>query len=324
MDYHNVDNALHSDPNTAGVLLIRAYLNDTAPGYSTDPHIIVRDVASGCASPASYVLSNLQIVTDDGNVGHPWMDKTQVTDHHLYDANYLPRLCNAPVTPPNKLPWSRVRQFIPWTNPDASYIMTAVPDGLPDTLAAAGEVLRIRVRVPTTPPTPCTNGCSRSGKEQLRYMSLSFHIAEGTVLASIADQNFAQDSNGYVTLIVGTGAKVPSWVTPANGYTYLDLTSLPSYQKLSMITLRHIIPSTGFTCARPVCSLPPERRYRPGKLDGRLHAGRRLSGGGGLAAGCGPADRPGSLQCFPCRPAGNSASMWCVPDPCARNHQSGH
>src|SRR5450759_2922368 len=37
-------------------------------------------------------------------------------------------------------------------------------------LASAGEVIRMRFRLPTTPPTPCTNGCSRSGNEQMRYM----------------------------------------------------------------------------------------------------------------------------------------------------------
>jgi len=247
-DYHVVDNAQHTNPNTAGTVLIRAYLNSTPASYATHPHIIVRDVASGCAYPAAYVLNTLQNVTNVGATGRPWMDQTQAIDHRIYSTN-LPKSCNAPVSAPNKLPWSRVQEYIEWTNPDAAYIATAAPSGLPATLAAAGEVLRIRVRVPSTPPTPCTNGCARSGKEQMRYMSISFHGAGGNVLASLADLAFTEDANGYATLIVGTGATIPSWITPANGYTFLDLTALPNYQDLGLITVRHIMPSVGFTCA---------------------------------------------------------------------------
>jgi hypothetical protein len=109
--------------------------------------------------------------------------------------------------------------------------------------------MRFRVRIPTTPPTPCSDGCSRSGKEQMRYMSLSFQESSGVVLASVADSAFTQDANGYATLIVGTGATIPAWVTPANGYTYLDLSSLPDYQKLSLVAVRHMIPASDFNCA---------------------------------------------------------------------------
>ena len=114
------------------------------------------------------------------------------------------------------------------------------------------EVLRIRLRLPATPPTPCTNGCSRTGNEQMRYASLSFHGGDGEALASIADLGFTQDANGYATLIVGTGATIPSWVTPANGCTFLDLTASTDYQKLKMITMRHIIPAAAFSCAGQV------------------------------------------------------------------------
>jgi len=233
-------------------VLIRAYLDSTASSYDTNPHIIVRDVASGCAYPAAYALDTLQIVTYYGDTGRPWMDQNQVANHQSYASHYLPKWCNAPAAPPNELPWSRIEEYIPWTNPNASYISTGVPPGLPATLAAAGEVLRIRVRVPTTPPTPCTNGCSRSGTEQMRYMSMSFRDATGTVFASVADSAFTKDPNGYATLIVGTGATIPAWVTPANGYTFLDLTASPNYQELSMLDMRHMIPGTGFNCAGQV------------------------------------------------------------------------
>jgi hypothetical protein len=247
-DYHIIDNALHTNPNTAGTVLIRVYLDSTSASYATNPHIIVRDVASGCAYPAAYALNNLQIVTNTGKAGQAWMDQNQGTDHHDYGSN-LSKLCYASPAPPNQLVWSRIEEYVPWTNPDASYISAGVPAGLPATLAAAGQVLRIRVRVPTTPPTPCTNGCSRSGNEQMRYMSLSFRNGDGTVFASLPDSAFTKDANGYATLIVGTGAAIPAWITPSNGYTFLDLTASPQYQQLGMMTMRHIIPAAGFTCA---------------------------------------------------------------------------
>ncbi len=248
-DYHIVDTALHTNPNPAGVVMIREYLDDTISSYATNPHIIVRDVASGCAYPAAYALNTLQIVTDDGKIGHPWMDRDQVKDHDAYQNDYTPKLCNAPVAAPNQLAWTRIGEYVPWTNPNASYIAAGVPDGLAASLAAAGQVLRIRVRVPATPPTPCTNGCTRTGNEQMRYMSLSFHDKGGLVLASLADTAFTQDANGYATLIVGTGAAIPAWVTPANGYTFLDLTAFATYQNLSLISMRHMIPTAGFNCA---------------------------------------------------------------------------
>lgn len=247
---HIIDTPDHSVPNKGGIVMIRVYLDDTPVSYGTNAHIIVRDVASGCAYPADYVLNTLQIVAGGSSTGGAWIDHTQSGAHNTYETAYLPKLCegNDPSSQ-NHLAWSRVGEFIAATNPDASYISAAVPPGLPDTLAAAGEVLRVRLRVPATPPTPCADGCSRSGKEQMRYMSLSFQNADGTVLASIADSAFTKDANGYATLIVGTGARVPSWVTPANGYTFLDLAALPKYQQLSMLAVRHMIPAAGFTCA---------------------------------------------------------------------------
>ncbi len=247
-DNHIVDNAEHRNPNTAGVVMIRAYLDDTTSSYVNNPHIIVRDVASGCAYPADYAVNTLQIVSTDRSVAGGWADAAQVTDHHIY-TTHLPTLCEGAAPSPNRLPWSRVEQYVPWTNPDASYIAAGVPAGLTNTLTAAGQVMRIRVRLPSTPPTPCTNGCSRSGDEQMRYMSLSFGASDGSVYASIADNAFTQDANGYATLIVGTGTTVPSWITPANGYTFLDLTQFTNYQNLSLITLRHMVPASSFNCA---------------------------------------------------------------------------
>ncbi|HTQ53643.1 MAG TPA: hypothetical protein VMI94_04230 [Bryobacteraceae bacterium] len=247
---HVIDSPRHGIPNKGGIVMIRAYLDDTPASDATNPHIIVRDVASGCAYPADYVMNTMHIVAGGSANGGDWIDHTQTALHNTYESDYLPKLCegNSPGSA-NRLAWSRVGAYVPITNPDASYISAGVPAGLPDTLAAAGEVMRVRVRVPGTPPTPCTNGCSRSGTEPMRYMSLSFQNADGTVLASVADSSFVKDANGYATLIVGTGAPIPPWITPANGYTVLNLTARPKYEQLSLLAMRHIIPAAGFTCA---------------------------------------------------------------------------
>jgi hypothetical protein len=83
----------------------------------------------------------------------------------------------------------------------------------------------------------------------MRYESLSFVNPGGATIASLADSVFTQDPNGYVTLIVGTGATIPSWITPANGYTFFDLTPISNYQQLNMLDLRHTVPAGTFDCA---------------------------------------------------------------------------
>jgi hypothetical protein len=83
-------------------------------------------------------------------------------------------------------------------------------------------------------------------------MSLSFENPNGVTLASLADSSFVQDPNGYATLIVGTGATIPSWITAANGYAFLDLTALAGYQSLKSLVLRNILPSPSFQCAGQV------------------------------------------------------------------------
>jgi len=247
--YHVVDTPQHTNPNTAGLIMVRAYMDESTADGSTHPSLIVRDVASGCAYPAAYALSSLQVVTVTNTEGLPWLDKQQDAGHKNYEASYLPKLCDASRPSSDSLRWWRQPEFVPISNPDAAYIVANVPPGLPATLATAQEAMRIRVRIPNTPQTPCTNGCSRSGDEQMRYMSLTFSEPSGTAMVSLADTAFTKDPNGYATLIVGTGATIPAWITPANGYTFLDLTTKQGYQQFSLLTMRHIIPGTGFNCA---------------------------------------------------------------------------
>lgn len=250
-DLHVVDTPQHTNPNTAGYIMIRGYLDLAPGGGGPSPRVIVRDVASGCAYPAAYVLDTLQIVTNNPQAGNAWLSKTQSQDHKYYENQYLSQLCNA-FDPQNQVSWFRDAIYVPGGNPDTGYLQAAVPSGLPRQLATTQKVMRIRLRVPVTPPTPCSSGCSRSGTEQMRYMSLSFLGLEGKTLASVADNAFAKDVNGYATLIVGTGALIPTWINAGNGYTYLDLTSNSSYRNLSAISMRNILAAGSFTCGNNV------------------------------------------------------------------------
>lgn len=68
-------------------------------------------------------------------------------------------------------------------------------------------------------------------------------------MASLADTDFTKDPNGYVTLIVGTGTPIPSWITPANGYTAFDFTKVAGYLQLNLLDLRQIQPAGTFDCS---------------------------------------------------------------------------
>jgi len=243
---HIVDTPQHTNPPAAGYLMVRAYLDMNPTDPTTIPSVIVRDVASGCAYPAAYALQTLEVVSQKASTS--WLNQVQLQGHEAYDANYLPWLCYA-ANPQNALSWSRGGEFVKFPNTYSSYLNAVVPAGLPATLAASGEVMRLRLRVPSTPPTPCTNGCSRSGNEQMRYVGLSFYPPNGDALASMADSAFTTDANGYATLIVGTGAAIPAWITPANGYTYLNLAAISGYQNLSSLEIRDILPSNTFGCS---------------------------------------------------------------------------
>jgi hypothetical protein len=261
---HVVDTPEHTNPNTAGVIIIRSYLDLTPAINGAVPHVIVRDVASGCAYPAAYVTGTMNVVTTNSNVGNPWQEQQQVQEHNLY-ANWESTNCWGLIPPEGNIPkgtseiqWLRQDEYTAGANPDAAYLFADVPSGLPQTLDSAGEVMRFRFRVPATPPTPCVNGCSRSGNEQMRYISISFQIPGGGTLASIPDNcpanpvipctPMVQDANGNVTLIVGTGVQQPSQATAANGYTWLDLSKLANYLQLNEIAIRDILPSGWFNC----------------------------------------------------------------------------
>ena len=253
---HEIDTPQHTNPTPTGYTIVRAYVDGSLSDPTTAPSVIVRDVASGCAYPAAYVQQSLSVININAKASAS-VNETQFQAHQTYNS-YLPSYCYAS-DPQNSASWSRDRQGGSGPNPYCTYFNASVASGKPAALAAAGEVMRIRLRLPTTPPTPCTDGCSRSGTEQARYYGLSFDTPAITsngvtlqlpsTLASVTDADFVQDANGYATLIVGTGAAIPSWITPANGYTFLDLTAATGYQNLSDLVVREILPASTFVCS---------------------------------------------------------------------------
>ena len=311
---HIVDTPQHSNPNTGVMLHVRTYLNLPSQVAQDVPHVILRDVASGCAYPAAYALQTLQVLTTNKKKATAlWMDSVQEENHISYE-NYLPQLCYA-IDPQNEVAWERGAEYVQGTGLTDSYVSGNLPDGIPRTLAAAGEVLRIRMRIPTTPPTPCTDdGCSRSGNEQTRYMSLSFvdYTAQScgcnNTIASLYDSSFTQDSNGYATLIVGTGAHIPSWVTPANGYTFLDLTAIPTYQQFNNLVLRNILPNSNFGCSGFVIPYLAEAYTPTGNLTSDYMPVVDYPAAATLPAVATPLVRSPSCGMFPVgRPAGLTA-----------------
>jgi len=115
---HVVDTPEHTNPNGGGIILIRNYLDDTPPTAATSPHVIVRDVASGCAYPAAYVLNTLQdVVTTNPTTGNTWVVKSQCQAHNFYEESYLPNTSRAmtripaistpPCLPPCPRRWPR-------------------------------------------------------------------------------------------------------------------------------------------------------------------------------------------------------------------------
>jgi hypothetical protein len=275
---HEVDTPTHSNPNQAGVIIIRSYLDLTPSSPAATPHVIIRDVASGCAYPSAYINSLANVVTNSSTTGNVWLNQQQVQEHNVF-ANWQSVECWGVVPPPySVLQFERQDEYTPGANPDAAYLIANVPAGLPQTLASANEVMYLQFRLPTTPPTPCVTGCSRSGNEQMRYMSISFQIPGGGTLASLPDSCPAnplmpctpliQDANGNVNLVVGTGVPQPSWVTAANGYTWLDLSKIANYTELNEIAIRHILPSSWFDCSTQVVPYLTGEATTHGSKDG--------------------------------------------------------
>jgi hypothetical protein len=324
----------------------------TPPAPIPNQYVIVRDVTSGCAYEAQYVLNNMMYApNENGGVAPPktqaflsktdlaqqgysnWMDAAQQTQH-TDDAGITAQACYANGDPavtslfPNKVAWARSPEWRGTPGPDDSYIGSAISttglagmisgsacthDGTGET-AADGCVMRFRFWLPSHPTTPCNSpysACDLTNTSDLRYTSLTFWQQENPPasanqyytadtdgvaastgscgncpfsLVSLADSAFAAITDGsgnqYVTLIVTTGAKLPSYLQetasgslgqPAgvqpvtagaanysvwtagknNTYTVLDLSQFPAFSTADplLLTIRNTLPKATFACS---------------------------------------------------------------------------
>ena len=229
-------------PNTAGAIIVRRYYD---LGSKDRSFLIVRDLTTGCAVTANDALNTYRVVTTDRNtyVGR-WRNTQQWQGHYTYFDQLLPRMCWA-VDPHQQPSWLRGAEWLPGGN-DNFYIAAQLPPNF--IVPPVNFYIRVRLRLASFPAIPCaTNTCTLTGNEQVRYESISVQNA-GTTIASIADRDMVADPNGYVTLLFGIGAPRPSFATPANGYTWVDLTTVPNYTSLSALNMRILIPNASFQC----------------------------------------------------------------------------
>lgn len=248
----------HDDlgPNSAGDIAVREGLRQADGGalQLSIPIVLVRDLSTGCAVPVNQVVNDSsepptpdQILTRSLDAGSSWMDTAQITAHNTYRDRLTPRMVYEVNAAAQSL-WFRSDQYIPTSNPDTAYLLTKVSAAQVQWLTGQHGFMRIRFRLPVTPSLPCA-GCTLNRSQELRYWSLSFLNADRITLATLADSRLVKDPEGYVTVVVGFGSPPPSYVTATNGYTYLDLSTIPGYAGLSLLDLRTTFPDPGFKCS---------------------------------------------------------------------------
>lgn len=89
-----------------------------------------------------------------------------------------------------------------------------------------GKLLFIRWKAPTFPDTYHNIGIL--GNENMRYWSMSFITRVGLLgLYTLSDFQTIVDKKGYVNLVISFGASRPSYVTPENGFNWIDASNLP-------------------------------------------------------------------------------------------------
>jgi hypothetical protein len=200
--------------NMAGDVLIRNYLAPPGQQNQVQaPYVIVRDVNTGCPYPVSWLTTGgnnwvyapapqqaqPNCSTSNGNTPgagcgaifstvdlscpptHPgcgvpnWLDTNQQSLHSNF-TQITPQGCYTNGNTVNDLAWVRSPEWVGRPGPDDSYLSAAV--SATDLTYAANHVkaLMLQFQLPDMPAIPCAvgQGCSLSGNEQLRYLSLSF------------------------------------------------------------------------------------------------------------------------------------------------------
>jgi hypothetical protein len=232
--------------NMAGDVLIRNYLAPPGQQNQVQaPYVIVRDVNTGCPYPVSWLTTGgnnwvyapapqqaqPNCSTSNGNTPgagcgaifstvdlscpptHPgcgvpnWLDTNQQSLHSNF-TQITPQGCYTNGNTVNDLAWVRSPEWVGRPGPDDSYLSAAV--SATDLTYAANHVkaLMLQFQLPDMPAIPCAvgQGCSLSGNEQLRYLSLSFVQQQSS--AGVAP--LAMDPDGIQPLITSSGSTIVS------------------------------------------------------------------------------------------------------------------
>jgi hypothetical protein len=240
-----------SGANTAGILMIRKYLDIDNPKIIEN--VIVRSLTDGCAITALQA-EQLNILSVSQGLSSPWLNQSQISSHQVFAKDIQPSWC-FPQDPENQMMWQRSTNYIPLNDNYAGYLNAAFSTAQIQDLLLGQDYLRIQFQLPTTPDTPCATGtCTLTGNEQIRYMSLSFqgpavNVAGPVTLFSLSDQQFVRDPNGNVTILAGIGLPQPSFATAANYYTWVDLTNIVNIDSIIGLRVRHLLNNPSFTCS---------------------------------------------------------------------------
>lgn len=247
-------NVTHDDNpgnNVGGTIMIRTYMNEgPGPGSTFDmttPVVWLRQSSTGCSFP---LTTAGQFLTPAQWYQSQHVTKLQQRSAHSQHERDLGLTVPYGLDPLNGVTWFGSDEYLFLSLPDR-YLTTVIPFNAgqyphaPAELNAQGRVLKLALRRPVV---PCNGDplCSLSGTEQLRYWGLTLLDAANHAVATIADADLQADANGYVTLIVSFDTALPAHVTPANGYTVLQL---PVASAVSRLTLRNILPGAGFDCS---------------------------------------------------------------------------
>jgi hypothetical protein len=220
-------------------------------GISTEPLpvVIVRQLSTGCAIPASLAAQMGIIAANQPISTTTWLNQSQITAHRQYADSITTTKCYPGMNPTGTGVWVRSPDWVPRNNGATAYVSAVLSAASIQTLLAGRAFLRIQFPLPTTPPTPCANAqCTRTGNEQVRYFSIEFDAGTSTITA-LDDQQLATDANGNVTLIVGMGGAPQPAATEAGTYTYLDLTQFTGYNQLTAVLIRDLLPNISFECS---------------------------------------------------------------------------
>ncbi len=228
--------------NDAGAVIVRSYYDIST---ESQPVLIVRQLSNGCALP----LSKANGIITTLPTGGKWSNSSQISAHEQFSLQIRPVEC-FPADPINQAYWVRSADYVPGDNGAAGYLYYSFADKQLKSLISGGQFIRMQFQLPTVPNTPCNGGgCGLTGLEQLRYRSISFEGGKETTYASIDDAAMVKDANGNVALILGLGTTPPAYVTAQNGYTYIDLSQVKDYDKISRVAMRDLVPNASFQCS---------------------------------------------------------------------------